>query len=127
VYREVDIKECWDKTGKPPIGARWVDVCKSDGTHRSRLVAKDYRPKSKVGDVEGLFASMPPLELMKLVIVMAAEESRRGRAQKVMLIDIGKAHLYAPIAGDVYVELPPERSREGRCAKLLHTLYGINA
>ena len=125
VYVEVDEKECWDKTGKPPIGVRWVDVRKGDGSYRSRLVAKDYRPKSRAGDVEGLFASMPPLELVKLVIAMAAEECRRGRTHKVMLIDIGKAHLYAPIEGEVYVELAPERHRQGRCAKLLYTLYGM--
>ena len=125
VYTVVDIKECWGKTGKSPIGVRWVDVHKGGGVHRSRLVAKDFRPKSRVGDVEGLFASMPPLELVKLIIAMAAEECRRGRTQKVMMIDIGKAHLYAPIEGEVFVELPPERAEEGKCAKLLFTLYGM--
>ena len=63
VYVKVPVQECWDKTGKAPIGVRWVDVRKSDGTHRSRLVARDFRPKSRVDDLEGLFASMPPLEL----------------------------------------------------------------
>ncbi len=42
---------------------------------------------------------MPPLELVKLVIAMAAEECRKGRVKKVMMIDIGKAHLHAPIEG----------------------------
>jgi hypothetical protein len=82
VYATVDVKECWGSTGKPPIGVRWADVRKRDRTHRSRLVAKDYRPRIRVGDVDGLFASMPPLELVKLVIAMArsAEEGelRRG-------------------------------------------------
>lgn len=125
VFEVVDVQECWDKTNKPPIGVRWVDVHKGEGIYRSRLVAKDFRPKSRVGDVEGLFAAMPPLELVKLIIVMAAEECRLGRIKKVMMIDIGKAHLYAPIKGDVYVELPPERAEEGKCAKLLYTLYGM--
>ena len=35
-----------------------------------------------------------------------------------MLIDIGKAHLYVPVEGDIYINLPPERSKEGKCAKL---------
>ena len=58
---------------------------KKEGIYRSRLVAKDFRPKSKKGDIEGLYASMPPLELVKLVIVRAAMLD-----EKVMLIDIKK-------------------------------------
>jgi hypothetical protein len=119
VYVKVPVEECWDKTGKAPIGVRWVDVRKNDDTHRSRLVARDFRPKSRVDDLEGLFASMPPLELVKLLIVMAAEECRRGKLEKVMFIDIGKAHLHAPVEGEVFVDLPPERYEEGMCAKLL--------
>ena len=42
-----------------------------------------------------------------------------------MIIDVKKAHLYAPIEGDVYVDLPPERAKPGKCAKLKFTLYGM--
>ena len=45
-------------------GVRWVDVDKGFGVYRSRLVAKDFRPKSRVGDVEGLYAATLPLELV---------------------------------------------------------------
>ena len=45
--------------------------------------------------------------------------------KNIMLIDIGKAHLYAPVEGEVYVDLPPERSEIGKCARLLYTLYGM--
>ncbi len=78
VYVTVGVKECWGKTGKPPIGVRSVDVRKSDGNHRIRLVAKDYRPEGRVGDVGELFASMPPLELVKLVIAKAARSAEEG-------------------------------------------------
>ena len=93
MWNVVDTSECWDKKGKGPIPVRRVDVHKGFGVHRSRLVAKDYRPKSKVGDREGLFASTPPLEMVKLVIMQAAARSKRGEVRKVMFIDIGKAHL----------------------------------
>jgi hypothetical protein len=125
VYVKTDLRECWEKTGRGPIGVRWVDVHKGGGVYRSRLVAKDFRPKSKVGDIEGLYASMPPLELVKLLVARAATESKRGRTRKIMLIDIGKAHLYAPVEGNVYVDLAPEKSEEGKCARLLYTLYGM--
>ena len=78
MYVEVDEAEAWKVSGKAPIGVRWVDVRKSTGEHRSRLVAQDFRPKSRVGDVEGLYAAMPPIELVKLVIAAAAERCRRG-------------------------------------------------
>jgi hypothetical protein len=84
VYEVVDIDEAWQKTGKPPIGVRWVDVKKKEGMYRSRLVAKDFAPRSKNNDdAEGLYAAMPPLELVKVLISRAA---RCG--EKVMLIDI---------------------------------------
>jgi hypothetical protein len=75
--------------------------------------------------LEGLYAATPPLELVKLLIMRAAMMSKSGNCRKVMFIDIGKAHLYAPIEGDEYVDLPPERYEPGKCAKLLFTLYGM--
>ena len=125
VYVVADVGECWDKTGKAPIAVRWVDVHKGGGVHRSRLVAKDFKPKSKVGDIEGLFAATPPLELVKLLFAHAAAGAAKGGPRKVMLIDVSKAHLYAPIDGDVFVDLPPERKVHGKCARLLYTLYGM--
>ena len=120
VYEIVDVEQCWARTGKKPIAVRWVDVRKPCGRYRSRLVAKDFKPRYRANDVEGLYASMPPLELVKLLIARAA-----AVGDLVMLIDVKKAHLYAPIEGDVYVDLPPERAELGRCAKLKFTLYGM--
>ena len=40
VYKEVPITECWEHTGKAPIGTRWVDILKGELT-RSRWVAQD--------------------------------------------------------------------------------------
>ena len=71
VHFEVDVNECLE-TGKGPIKVRWVDACK----YRSPLAAKDFRPKSKVGDIDGLFASMPALEFVKLLFAAAAESCR---------------------------------------------------
>ena len=46
VYSKVPIKECLEKTGRKPIGAKWVDVNKGDERrpeYRSRLVAKEIK------------------------------------------------------------------------------------
>ena len=116
VWVEADIDECWRKKNRKPIGVRWVDVDKGFGVHRSRLVATDFRPKSRVNDREGLFAATPPLELIKFLLAKAAKQDKQKPVRKVMLIDIGKAHLYAPIDGDEFVDLPQERNRPGKCA-----------
>ena len=117
MYVEVDDVEAWKASGKAPIGVRWVDV-----RNRQENSVVDW--KSRVGDVEGLYAAMPPTELVKLVIAAAAERCRRVYFVKVM-IDIKKAHLHAPIDGSVYVDLPPEGQKPVRCAKLKYTLYGM--
>ena len=44
VYHKVPIRECYDKTGRAPVGVIWVDINKGDLLNpacRSRLVAKE--------------------------------------------------------------------------------------
>ena len=127
MWVEADVEECWNKKGRGPIGVRWVDVDKGFGVYRSRLVAKDFKPKSKVNDQEGLFAATPPLELVKMLILKAARGSRNRHAgvRKVMFLDVSKAHLYAPMLDEEFVQLPPEKWTEGKCARLIYTLYGM--
>ena len=48
VYTTVPLQEAYDRTGKVPVGVRWVDVSNGDDivlNYRSRLVAKDIRRK----------------------------------------------------------------------------------
>ena len=64
VYEKVDTAECYERTGKAPIGTRWVDVNKGDSVHpeyRSRLVAQEINTNRR----EDLFAATPPLEAKK--------------------------------------------------------------
>ena len=39
-------------------------------------------------------------------------------------IDIRRAYFHANAIRDVYIELPPEDHEEGKCGKLLKSLYG---
>ena len=94
-----------EKERKRPIGVRWVDVDKGFGVYRNRFVAKDFKPKSKVNDQEGLFAATPLLELVKMLILKAARgnKNRHADVRKVMFFDVSKAHLYAPMsAGSLF-------------------------
>ena len=78
VYHKVPIQECWDKTGKAPLGIRWIDINKGDDKdeeYRSRLVAKEIKKDNR----EDLFAATPPLEAKKMLFSMAMTgEQRQG-------------------------------------------------
>ena len=50
LYQEVDIAECLEITGRPPISTRWVDVNKGSMESpnvRCRPVARDFKPKGE--------------------------------------------------------------------------------
>ena len=83
--------------------------------YHSRLVAKDFKP----------FAATPPLELVKMVKAPKGSRNEHAHVRKVMFFDVSKAHLYAPMLDEEFVQLPPERWTEGKCAWLIYTLYGM--
>lgn len=73
VYEKVDVTQCYNSTGKGPIGTKWVDINKGDSVHpeyRSRLVAQEI----KVNKREDLFAATPPLEALKILFSLAVTE-----------------------------------------------------
>ena len=51
VYTKVPVQECYEATGKGPIGTKWVDINKGDTIHpeyRSRLVAKEIKTDKRL-------------------------------------------------------------------------------
>jgi hypothetical protein len=132
VYEEVDLAECWSRTGRPPVSTKWVDIGKGkEGKTaiRSRWVARDFKVKGDK-DREDLFASMPPLEAKKAIFRIAAtkmkEPAKKGRGRmKLLFIDVRKAHLNGVYDQEVYVELPKEAEAEGKCGRLKRWLYGM--
>jgi len=129
VYKEVEVKECWERTGKGPVTTKWVDVEKRDMEKlmvRSRWVARDFKGRGEE-DREDLFAATPPLEAKKLLFKWVRRSRADGKRnlEKVMLIDVRKAHLNAVCEDEVYVELPIEAEAGVKCGKLLRWLYGM--
>ena len=46
VYEYATLDECYQATGKAPIGTRWIDISKGDASktrYRPRLVAKEFK------------------------------------------------------------------------------------
>ena len=129
VYVKVPLSECYDKTGAPPIGTRWVDVNKGDTIHpeyRSRLVAQEIKTDKR----EDLFAATPPLEAKKLLMALAVTDGvgfKAGRKKKGMrldFIDVRRAYFHARARRLVYVALPEEDYEEGMCGRLKKAMYG---
>ena len=123
VWIKVDCEECFRETGKPPIKLRWVDINKGDNdrpNHRSRIVAKEIRTDSR----PDLFAATPPVEHIKYLISRVASSQRSSRPTYLMVQDVKKAYFFADATRKLYVELPPEEYEQGRCGRLLKSLYG---
>jgi hypothetical protein len=120
---------------KKPTTTKWVEGWKVDDDGgrfvRSRLVGRDFKVKRE-GPRDELFAGTPPLEAKKMLFrrVAGIRGWRRKRGmpeEKLMFIDVRKAHLNAKVADDVeeWVELPEELWEWGRYARLRRWLYGM--
>ena len=130
VYTKVPISECWNETGNPPIGTKWVDINKGDANTpdiRCRWVGREF--KGSDANRDDLYAATPPLEAKKALIVLAASQRGvKGRDfKKLGFIDIRKAYFHAKVKRPLYVVLPPEALEPGEtgvCGKLNYSLYG---
>ena len=63
VFDKVPIAQCWERTGKALLKARWVDIDKGM-RYRSRWVAKQLTGS----DSEEWFAATPPIEALRALI-----------------------------------------------------------
>ena len=82
-----------ERMGWKAIQTRWIDVHKGDAdnpVYRSRLIGKAFN----TGHEDGLFASTPPSEALRMLVSMAAtvnkknERIRRMRTRMIMRIRI---------------------------------------
>ncbi len=65
VREKATIEECWEETGKGPVGVKLMDTSKGDKEkleYRCRLVSKEIKKDRR----EDLRAATPPLEAKKL-------------------------------------------------------------
>ena len=123
VFDKVPIAQCWERTGKAPLKARWVDIDK--GTrYRSRWVTKQF----KGSDSEEWFAATPPIEALRALI----SHTMGGPKKKALMVcDVSRAFFCAPVQHEIYVELCEEAKKtvddNNMCAKLRMSMYGTNA
>ena len=78
VFDKVPIAQCWERTGKAHLKARWVDIDK--GTrYRGRWVAKQF----KGSDSEEWFAATPPIEALRALISHTTSGPQKKKASMV--------------------------------------------
>ena len=117
--------------GMPIIPIKWVDTNKGTDTeplYRSRVVAMEFKKASvdKSGDHE-LFAPMPPIEALRLVVSHAATSTASGKRRGILIADVRRAYFCAKARRPIYVEIPVEDWEDGddtRCAELIQSMYG---
>ena len=134
VWEVVPEDECWKRTGKNAFSARWVDINKGDDkcpNYRSRYVAREIKSQHGCALRDGLFAAMPPLEALRvLVSLTVSKNSTASKAPcKMLFVDISKVYLHADVDDPyVYVELPKAINEDDGlpkvCGRLRKALYG---
>ena len=123
VFDKVPIAQCWERTGKAPLKARWVDIDK--GTrYRSRWVAKQF----KGSESEEWFAATPPIEALRALI---SHTTSGPKKKALMVCDVSRAFFYAPVQHEKNVELCEEAKKKvddnDMCAKLRMSMYVTKA
>lgn len=129
VWRKISRAEA-QRRGYKVIQVRWLDVNKGDREHpfyRSRLVGKEFND----GAGDGLFASTPSLEALRLLISDVATEDMPGdKMEKVIVIhDVSRAFFEAPMRRYLCVEILEEAKskkdkEDDNVALLQMSLYG---
>ena len=113
MFDKVPIAQCWERTGKALLKARWVDIDK--GTrYRSRWVVKQF----KGSDSEEWFAPTPPIEALRALI---SHTTSGPKKKALMVCDVTRAFFYAPVQHEIYVELCEEAK------KTVEDMYGAKA
>ena len=129
VYGKVPIQNCWNDTGKDPIGVRWLTINKGDDENpeiRCRIVAKEFNTSKR----EDLFAATPPLEAKKMLFSFAVTEGigyqkgKEDEGMKLDFIDIRRAYYHAEARRKLYITLPEGDQEEGMCGLLFKSLEG---
>ena len=102
------------------VGTRWVNCNKGD-TQNSEIMCRLVCHAVKTYNSDEFFAAAPPVETLRMILSLAADDPRR----QVSLIDISRAYISAIIGRRVFVELPPEAGYGRGCVgELVKCMYG---
>ena len=114
--------------GHRAIGLKWVYKVKRDengavAKYKARLVVKGYARRQGI-DYDEVFAPVARLDMMRLLIALAAHE-----LWEIYHMDVKSAFLNGDLKEEVYVEQPAGFIRKGnehKVFKLKKALYGLH-
>ena len=128
VYEYSTGAEARARTGRNPVGLKWIDSNKGSveaPRYRSRLVCTEVHHKG----VEPIFSARLPLETLRVLLSVACQENvfRVEDPFLISIADVSRAHFCADAVRDVYVRLQdedPEAKQPSVCGNLRKTMYG---
>ena len=96
---------------------------------RSRLVARDFKPKGETARGD-LFSAMPPLEAKQVLFNIGAchpwvMRSGRLKRPKLMFIDANEAQFNGIVEAEEYAYIKMPADPSGRCRRLRGWLHGM--
>ena len=124
VYEKVDEKGFVGKYGITPVDTMWVDTDKAfEGEPmqiRSRMCAREF----KSDDRPDLYAGTPPLEALKAIRSIAANNKETF---SIIHLDVSRAHFLARAQRPVLIRLPVEDrmgTDAGKVGLMKKSMYG---
>ena len=124
VYEKVNEKEAVAKYGITPVDTKWIDTDKAfEGEPmqiRSRMCAREF----KSDDRPDMNAGTPPLEALKAIISIAANNKDTF---SIMHIDVSRAYFHAKAQRPVLIRLPVEDrmgADAGKVGLMKKSMYG---
>ena len=110
------------------ISTTWVDVNKGGQNapnYRARLVDCELKLDSRLD----LFAASPPLEAIRIICSLCANNQYGPQPYQIMTLDVKRAYFYARSRRPVYIEIPIEDFEPGgehMVGRLNLSLYGTS-
>ena len=105
VCEKVDEKEAVEKYGITPVDTKWVDTDKAFERKPMQISSRMCAREFQSDDRPDLYAGTPPLEALKAVISIAANNKEMF---SIMQIDVSCAYLHAKAQRLVVIRLPLE-------------------
>jgi hypothetical protein len=99
------------------IGSRYVFKIKSDGTYKTRIVAKGYQQTNSPTN------SSPVISHETLMLILSLAQSNQLDIHQ---LDVDAAFLNANLSTDIFMQLPPGfENAESQYVKLNKSIYGL--
>jgi hypothetical protein len=140
IWDIVPVKQCFDTTGRKPVGVRWVDTDKSSDPNlpdiRCRLVVQETNRVTTLDlsqNPGAAFASTVPMEVIRIQLSMFMSRPAPKLSQThdddwvIIMVDISRAHPHAEVQRELFTTLPDEHPASGdplQCGLLRMNLYG---